>query len=136
METEIERRATAYATTTTEEGFVHVDAEKKAAYLAGHEDGIGDRDAHGRKLIKTGDTVFHKPSGEIWTVAYANYDNNDLAWCGWPEGWARISDCELRESCSDEESLEHLRKLADMDTADMRRSWARTELMKRGLLTQ
>ncbi len=57
-------------------------------------------------MIRCGDTVYHKPTKETWIVAYADYDHNELAWCGWPEGFAKLSDCELKESCSDEEHLE------------------------------
>ncbi len=50
--------------------------------------------------IRTCDTVFHRPSGERWLVAYVWEDH--LAWCGWPEGEARLEDCDLVKSCSDE----------------------------------
>ena len=50
--------------------------------------------------IRTGDTVFHRPSGETWLVAYV--DGDRLAWCGWPEGEAQLADCELVKSCTDE----------------------------------
>lgn len=43
--------------------------------------------------MRTGDHVLHKPSGETWVVAFV--DGDDLAWCGWPNGLARTSDCEL-----------------------------------------
>lgn len=36
-------------------------------------------------------------------VAYADYETDQLSWFGWPEGLAKISDCELVEACSDEE---------------------------------
>jgi hypothetical protein len=44
-------------------------------------------------MIDTGDHVLHKPTGETWIVA--RVDGDRLAWCGWPEGWARLSDCRL-----------------------------------------
>jgi hypothetical protein len=62
--------------------------------------------------LKTGDVVLHKPSGETWVVAIV--DGDDLMWCGWPPGMARTSDCELVESCSDEESLDMLKKVAEI----------------------
>ena len=49
--------------------------------------------------IRTGDTVLHRPSGEKWMVAYVEGDF--LAWRGWPDGEARLSDCDLVEACTD-----------------------------------
>lgn len=43
------------------------------------------------------DRVFHRPTGETWLLAYADYETGDLSWLGWPEGRARISDCDLVE---------------------------------------
>lgn len=83
--------------------------------------------------IKTGDTVFHLPSAEMWTVAFARYETNDLAWCGWPEGLARISDCVLMHSCSPDSELELIREIARIATPDMRRDWARRELDRRSV---
>lgn len=51
--------------------------------------------------MRSGDTVKHLPTGETWTVAYVK--GPYLAWFGWPEGEARVSDCELIEACSDAE---------------------------------
>jgi hypothetical protein len=45
--------------------------------------------------IGPGDVVRHRPSGEEWTVAYADYERGDLSWSGWPEGIAKLSDCTL-----------------------------------------
>lgn len=72
--------------------------------------------------IKTGDTVFHAPSGEKWLVAYV--DGDRLAWCGWPPGIAALSDCTLLKSCSDGEHLELLHRLAEMRENDARKSHA------------
>lgn len=52
-------------------------------------------------IPRCGDTVFHKPTGERWIVAYADAERDELAWCGWPEGLAKLSDCEVVEKCSD-----------------------------------
>ena len=52
-------------------------------------------------LPRCGDTVFHRPTGETWVVAYA--EGEHLAWFGWPDGLAKLSDCEVTERCSDEE---------------------------------
>ena len=45
--------------------------------------------------FRAGDIVLHRPSGETWTVAYADPVSGNIAWCGWPPGVARIADCEL-----------------------------------------
>ena len=78
--------------------------------------------------LKTGDTVFHAPSGETWVVAYADPERDELAWCGWPPGHAKLRDCKLTESCSADESLYLLRKLAGMklnrEEYDYRKSYA------------
>jgi hypothetical protein len=83
--------------------------------------------------IKTGDTVKHGPTGETWTVAFVEDDR--LAWCGWPPGYAKLADCTLVESCSAEESLSLIRQLAEMrgsdrDGYDHRKSWAQHYLSK------
>lgn len=51
-------------------------------------------------LPRCGDTVRHRPTGETWLVAFAH--RNEIAWCGWPDGRAHLSDCEVIERCSDE----------------------------------
>lgn len=86
--------------------------------------------------IKTGDSVYHRPSKETWLVAYADYSNDRLAWCGWPPGTAKLSDCELKESCTNEESLKLINELANMrgderTGQDHRKSWALAELNPR-----
>ncbi|MFZ2869620.1 hypothetical protein [Zavarzinia sp.] len=53
--------------------------------------------------IRAGDHVRHRPSDEIWVVAFADYDTGDIAWCGWPEGLARIADCDRIKAASDDE---------------------------------
>ena len=63
--------------------------------------------------MRCGDTVLHKPSGEEWLVAYV--DGDDLAWCGWPDGVARKSDCELVRSCTDAEHVARLKEIAKAD---------------------
>lgn len=62
------------------------------------------------KPLRAGDHVFHRPSRETWVVAYV--DGPSLAWCGWPAGEAKISDCTLLKRCSDAEHLSILRELA------------------------
>ena len=87
------------------------------------------------KQIRTGDSVFHRPSKQKWLVAYADYEQGILAWCGWPPGHARIEDCDLLEQCSDEESHKTLVRLSRMrvderDGWDHRKSYATEALAK------
>lgn len=60
--------------------------------------------------MRTGDTVRHIPTGELWTIAWA--DETEIMWCGWPEGWAKRSDCVLVESCTDEEHWKLVKEIA------------------------
>ncbi len=60
--------------------------------------------------IRTGDTVLHRPSGEKWLVAYVHGEY--LAWCGWPEGEAKLEDCELLKSCTDEQHWKRVEEIA------------------------
>jgi hypothetical protein len=76
--------------------------------------------------IDTGDTVLHKPSGETWTVAYVRGDH--LSWCGWPEGIAILSDCELVKAASDDERMSLLQQMARMEGNDSRGRYARWRL--------
>ncbi len=58
--------------------------------------------------IRCGDAVLHKPTGERWLVAYADYDSGTLAWTGWPEGRAEITDCERTRSATDKQHKKHV----------------------------
>ena len=62
---------------------------------------------------RTGDHVKHIPSGEEWVVAWC--DGDDLAWCGWPDGMARTSDCRLVKRASDDE---HMRAVFEVSKSD------------------
>jgi len=53
--------------------------------------------------ISCGDIVWHAPSGEEWVVAWAEPKTDELAWCGWPNGVARLSDCTLAKAATDGE---------------------------------
>jgi len=66
--------------------------------------------------IDTGDTVFHRPTGEEWIVAIV--EGEHLYWCGWPPGRAHLSDCELRAKAAPGEALDLLRRLAAMQPDD------------------
>ena len=73
--------------------------------------------------IDTGDVVKHTPMGETWIVAYVQDDR--LAWCGWPEGEARLSDCTLVEKATDGARDKLLRELAAMrGSGDARQRYA------------
>lgn len=80
-------------------------------------------------MIRTGDVVLHRPSGEQWLVAYA--EDGYVCCCGWPESLARIEDCERVQACSDEENEKLLREIASKPGADSRRSYAVRELERR-----
>lgn len=73
-------------------------------------------------LPRAGDHVLHGPSGETWVVAHA--DAHDLAWCGWPDGLARTSDCTIVKRCSDAEHVAMLREIASSSGRRGRRAQA------------
>lgn len=69
-------------------------------------------------MIRTGDIVFHAPTGEEWVVAWADHQTGYMAPCGWPECEARIEDCELRRAASDESCLKLVGELAKSGRRD------------------
>lgn len=79
-------------------------------------------------MIDTGDTVFHKPSGEKWVVACV--EGKHLSWCGWPEGTADVNDCELIQKATEEEREELIKQLAKLESPDHRGIYARNRLAK------
>lgn len=49
-----------------------------------------------KQKIESGDTVYHSPSGENWTVCGVNYFNDILIPCGYPfPSTERVCDCKL-----------------------------------------
>lgn len=60
--------------------------------------------------MRTGDRVFHRPTGETWIVAFA--EGNKIAWCGWPDGRADVTDCDLVYTATEEEHRQLVRELA------------------------
>jgi hypothetical protein len=87
--------------------------------------------------IKPGDTVIWMPPGETWLVATVDYERDRLQWSGWPEGTAKLSECELVKSCSEEEErdtvLEWCKPHRDeRGHTDSRHIWARREALRRG----
>ena len=69
-------------------------------------------------MIDTGDTVYHKPTKETWTVACVQ--GNRLSWCGWPEGQAYLSDCVLIEKATPEARRKLLEEWAKPVNCDRR----------------
>jgi len=78
--------------------------------------------------MKTGDTVKHKPTGEIWIVAFAN--ENELVPCGWPESYAKPEDCDLVKKATDKERHKLILDMAELPTSDSRGRYARRKLGK------
>lgn len=62
-------------------------------------------------VIRTSDSVYHLPSKEAWTVAWA--DKEELIPCGWPEGFARVKDCIVFEIASDEDYWKLVNEIAN-----------------------
>lgn len=62
-------------------------------------------------MFRAGDHVFHRPSGEKWLLACDEMDG-EIICCGWPETFARASDCDLLKAATDEERLKILRAVA------------------------
>ena len=51
-------------------------------------------------MPRAGDTVFHRPSGESWVVAYADPERDELSWVGWPPGVAKLTPTAISRSAS------------------------------------
>lgn len=80
-----------------------------------------------RETVDTGDVVFHEKSGEEWLVAYVKGDY--LAWCGWPFGEAKVSDCRLVRKATPDAREKLLREIAAVeDGSDARVRYARQAL--------
>lgn len=95
----------------------------------------GERDYRDCKhCIDTGDFVHHVPSGEEWVVAYVQEDR--LAWCGWPQGEARLSDCTLIVKATPEKRLELLSEMAATSEQDARKRYAQHRLQEMGTKEQ
>lgn len=81
--------------------------------------------------VDTGDVVLHRPSGEKWTVACVQGEY--LSWCGWPEGEAKLSDCDLVRKATPGERLRLLHELAAISESDHRQRYAAYILEKEKL---
>jgi hypothetical protein len=71
-------------------------------------------------LPRCGDTVRHRPTREKWIVAWAEGD--DIAWTGWPDGMARLSDCDVIRRYTDAEHRAWVEKWRSTGDRDSRRS--------------
>lgn len=71
---------------------------------------------------RCGDHVLHKPSGETWVVAYADPVIDRIAWAGWPNGTAKLSDCEITKRCTDAEHREEVEAWRKSSGDDGRKS--------------
>lgn len=76
--------------------------------------------------IDTGDSVFHRPTGETWIVACVQ--DGRLSWVGWPEGTASVADCDLTERATPESRLKLLQDMAAMSQPDHRQRYAARRL--------
>lgn len=62
--------------------------------------------------FRSGDIVLHRPTGEEWVVAYHEPESDDLAWCGWPEGFGKGADCMMVKAATDFECRNLIRQLS------------------------
>lgn len=77
-------------------------------------------------MIDTADTVKHLPTDEEWLVACVIGDK--LSWCGWPEGSANLSDCQLIKAATEDERYKLLEEIAQIDGSDHRQRYAEKRL--------
>lgn len=82
-----------------------------------------------RQHIDTGDEVLHRPTGELWIVAFVK--ETRLAWCGWPPGTAELGDCQLVRKASRAERAKLLAEMAGI-VGDRRGDYARERLLLEG----
>jgi len=68
--------------------------------------------------MRTGDHVFHRPSGETWVVAWADPENGNMAPCGWPTCQARIEDCDVVKIATEAEHAEMVERVASSGRTD------------------
>lgn len=73
------------------------------------------------KMIRCGDVVLHKPTGEEWTVAFADHERGKLSACGWPAEIVPLADCDLVRACSDEEHTDLVEQFRKSSGGDFRR---------------
>lgn len=76
--------------------------------------------------MRAGDAVLHKPSGEIWSVAFV--EDGRLCAQGWPLSMEPVENFELKRAASDDQHEAVLHEMASMRGSDPRRSYARRAL--------
>ena len=72
--------------------------------------------------IQIGDTVLHKPSGQEWLVAFADYDQNLMSAWGWPESIEPLDNVELIRKADPKSYRDWLPKLLDSEGFRYRRA--------------
>lgn len=83
-------------------------------------------------IVRSGDTVIHRPTSENWVVAFVDHDNARVWPCGWPMSCAPTDDCIWVAGCSDEYHEQLLRDMADISNQeDPRRRYAVRVLRER-----
>lgn len=83
------------------------------------------------KVIDTGDSVIEISSGNTLLVAMVIDD--EVWWCGWPEGYTKLSNCELKEKATDEARLQLLKSMAESrDGSSYHVRYARRKLAQLG----
>jgi hypothetical protein len=71
--------------------------------------------------MKPGDHVHHGPCNEDWIVAAVDIESGALSPMGWPETIAKIGDCTLIESASDEYMHKIIERCMKLPASDIRR---------------
>ncbi len=77
--------------------------------------------------FRAGDHVHHGPCDEDWVLA-CDEENGDVICCGWPETFAKASDCTLVRTATDEERIITLRDVVEGCGGQMRGSRAKRQL--------
>lgn len=72
--------------------------------------------------MRTGDHVYHFPSEETWVVAWADPQSGYMAPCGWPTCQARIEDCQIVKTATDEEAKDLISRLSSSGRTDARKA--------------
>jgi NTP pyrophosphatase (non-canonical NTP hydrolase) len=87
--------------------------------------------ALGKEQMKTGDTVYHEPTGETWVVAFV--EGGDIYPCGWPCTRAKVKDCNPQKTATAAESQRLIEQMAAIQESDPRRDWAQRELKRQAV---
>ena len=85
-----------------------------------------DRTDLERRKFRAGDYVHHGPCNEDWVLA-CDEERGEVICCGWPETFAKATDCTMLEAASDERRLRTLVQVAEIRD-ELRGSRARRQL--------